>query len=441
MMNIGFESENIEFKKTTGEIKEALNSIVAMLNKSGYGTVYFGVEDNGSVIGQDIGTMTLNDISQKIANNITPPISPTITLELIDDKNVIKVEFSGNQKPYSVKGKYFIRQADEDRVISTEKLKELIINYANDDIITIIEAETQDLSFNQLKTYYTMKGKNVNNDGFEENTGLYNKDKKFNLMAELLADKNDISIKVVVFEGKDKNKIKFRNEYGNQSLVLAVDQVVNYVASFNSTVVKMNKVYREEEQAFDINCFREAWINACIHTKWNYKNPPAVYIFDDRIEIISTGGLIEGLRKDEFFKGISRPINMKLQRIFIQLGFAEQTGRGIPMIIQKYGEQAFDISENYVNVTIPFNKGVLKEKKGQIETKIEISRRDNAGKVLEYIKNNASATIENIARDNGISFSYARKIIDKWKNLGVIKRVGANKNGFWEVKSIVDVEK
>lgn len=90
---------------------------------------------------------------------------------------------------------------------------ELMIDYANDDIITILEADTQDLKFNQLKTYYTMKGKYVNNDGFEENIGLVNKDKKYNLMAELLADKNDISIKVVVFDGKDKNKIKFRNEY------------------------------------------------------------------------------------------------------------------------------------------------------------------------------------------------------------------------------------
>lgn len=59
------------------------------------------------------------------------------------------------------------------------------------------------------------------------------------------------------------------------------------------------------------------------------------------------------------------------------------------MIIQKYGEQAFDISENYVNVIIPFNKNVVRENTNQIEKKIEISRNDNAGKVLDYIKNNA----------------------------------------------------
>ena len=429
-MNLGFENENVEFKRTTGELKEALNSIVAMLNKNGYGTLYFGVDDNGNAVGQDIGTMTLNDISQNIAKGITPTIIPKIEMELIDEKNVIKVEFNGNEKPYSVKGKYYIRSGDEDRLLTTSQLKELLINYAEDDIITKISSDKKDLTFTQLKTLYISKGRFVNNDSFEENLGFFNKNKEYNLMAELLADHNDVSIKVVVFSGFNKDKIKFRNDYGNQCLAVAVEQVINYVASFNSTVVKMDGVYRDEEMLFDINCFREAWINACIHTKWNLKNPPAVYIFDDRIEIISTGGLVEGFRKDEFFKGISRPINAKLQKIFIQLGLAEQTGRGIPMIIRKYGEQAFDIYDNYINVIIPFNNKVSRN---NINEDLMINENDKTKKVISYIKDNPNSTYQTIANNNNISLSYARKIIDKLKKSGIVKRIGANKNGLWEV--------
>ena len=54
-MNIGKENEIIEFKKTTAEIKEGLQSISAILNKHQKGYLYFGVRDNGDVIGQDIG--------------------------------------------------------------------------------------------------------------------------------------------------------------------------------------------------------------------------------------------------------------------------------------------------------------------------------------------------------------------------------------------------
>ena len=53
-MNLGKESETLEFKKTTGELKEAMVSIVSILNKHGVGTLYFGVKPNGDVTGQDV---------------------------------------------------------------------------------------------------------------------------------------------------------------------------------------------------------------------------------------------------------------------------------------------------------------------------------------------------------------------------------------------------
>ena len=45
--------------------------------------------------------------------------------------------------------------------------------------------------------------------------------------------------------------------------------------------------------------------------------------------------------------------------IFTRLGIVEHTGHGIPVIVEKYGESAFEISESYIRVTIPFNREVL----------------------------------------------------------------------------------
>ncbi len=53
-MNIGIETEYVEFKKSIGELKEACESICAILNKYGVGTIYFGVKSNGTVCGMDI---------------------------------------------------------------------------------------------------------------------------------------------------------------------------------------------------------------------------------------------------------------------------------------------------------------------------------------------------------------------------------------------------
>ena len=64
-MNIGNETEYLEFKRSLSESKEGIASICAMLNKHGKGTLYFGVKDNGEVLGQQIGKDTLNKLSHK----------------------------------------------------------------------------------------------------------------------------------------------------------------------------------------------------------------------------------------------------------------------------------------------------------------------------------------------------------------------------------------
>ena len=73
-MNLGKENETQEFKESLSQLDKGLKSLVAMLNRSGAGTVYFGVKDNGDVKGLDIGKNTLMDIRQKIADLIEPKI-------------------------------------------------------------------------------------------------------------------------------------------------------------------------------------------------------------------------------------------------------------------------------------------------------------------------------------------------------------------------------
>lgn len=428
-MNIGPETEIREYKKTTGELKEGIISLGSMLNKHGYGTLYFGIKDNGDMIGQQIGDQTLRDVSQAIANHIKPQVIPTISHEFLDEKNIIKVYVEGNKTPYSAYGKYYIRTADEDRELSPEQLR-VLMNKANEiDIISKEPNQEQNLSFRMLKTLFSTKNLTVN-ESFEINLGLRLDNGQYNIMAGLLADTNDISIKVVTFRGKDKNDIIKRNEYGYKCLLAAMDQVMSYMESINDTSVEIKAHGREEDKLFNMMCFREAWINACLHTRWERKNPPAVYIFQDRIEIISTGGLPDDLSKDEFFRGISRPVNIRLQKIFGQLGYVEQTGHGIPLIVSNYGKQAFDIMSNYVNVTIPLNKSVLSVRSGLNP----IAGLNNSQMIiLNLLKNHSEYTVKDLVRESALSDGYVRKIITELKLKGFIQRVGSNKTGYWKV--------
>ena len=64
------ENEKIELKRSTSLLKEAIISIVAILNKHGKGELYFGIDSKGNIRGQQVTEKTLRDISQRIAQNI-----------------------------------------------------------------------------------------------------------------------------------------------------------------------------------------------------------------------------------------------------------------------------------------------------------------------------------------------------------------------------------
>ncbi|MBW6461800.1 MAG: ATP-binding protein [DPANN group archaeon] len=101
------ESETLELKTSTSELKEAVISIVAMLNKHQTGTLYFGIKDNGDVIGQSVSQKTLRGVSKTIADYVEPKIFPEIRHEIVDDKDCIKVEVNGQNIPYYAYGRAY----------------------------------------------------------------------------------------------------------------------------------------------------------------------------------------------------------------------------------------------------------------------------------------------------------------------------------------------
>lgn len=121
------ENEQIEFKKTTNGIEDSLISIAAILNKHQKGVIYFGLKNDGTPFEQDIKDSSLRDISRKIYEYIKPQIYPNIKTDIVDHIEVIKVEFEGTDIPYSCKGKYYLRVADENRELSPRELKKIMI--------------------------------------------------------------------------------------------------------------------------------------------------------------------------------------------------------------------------------------------------------------------------------------------------------------------------
>lgn len=433
-MNLGKESEIQEFKESLSQLDKGLKSLTAMLNRNGYGTVFFGVKDNGDVIGTQVGDKTFEDIRNKINNWIEPKIVFDLSKDTTEDsKTYITLKAEGSDIPYSFDGRYYIRNVASDEKVSNELLRKMLIS-SSSDLIKNISSEKQDLTFNTFCNFYTSLGLYApNRKEFFISKGLLNKENKYNLMAFLLSDQSNISIKVVKFDGIDKSAMSSRTEFGNKCLLQSVVDVLNYFNSINSTNVILQNGIREETTLFNFEAFREAWINACLHNAWSTLTPPAIFIFDNRIEILSYGGLPYNLSLDSFYAGLSKPLNTALLGIFNSVKFSEQSGHGVPKIINAYSKDAFKFGDNTITVTLRFafepDFVIYRKEHSKKLDKLTKNQRN----VYSYLKNNENCTLLDVSNELNLSLTGVKNIVSNLQEQNLVKRVGSKRDGNWLV--------
>ena len=432
-MNLGKENEFQEFKESLSQLDKGLKSLTAMLNRSGHGTVYFGVDDNGNVKGFTVGKKTLLDIRNRIKDIIEPQILAEINELVADDgKTYISVSATGCNIPYSCDGRYYVRNASADESVSNDLLRKMLAS-GDADLIKQIESDIQDLTFNQLVTFLSGYGVHISDKrAILKNYGLLNADDKYNFMAYLLSDQNDTSIKIVKFSGIDKSAMSERTEFGRQCLLITVKQVLDYMKAMNSTLVDLSGGVRIEKHLFEYDAFREAWINACLHNSWNERIPPAIYIFDDRIEVVSYGGLPYDLSKDGFFNGVSKPINKSLLTLFILSDYSEQSGHGIPTIVSAYGKEAFSFDDKLLKVTLnfTFEPDIVAARKLREHRQAKLTEKQIM--ILTYLSEHPAAKLQDAADATGVSLAGVKKIVSKLQELELLRRSGSKRDGHWE---------
>lgn len=431
MDNLGLEDEYREFEESTVELDKGLISLSAMLNKNGHGTVFFGVRDNGDVIGQDIGKMTLKSITQAISNQIDPSIIASLEVcESSQGKKYISVSASGTDRPYACRNGIYIRTGEEDRKVPMSELRRMFMTSGDNLIYTT--SNNQDLTFVELCSVLEKNGMHVSDtESMHRSLDLLNIEGRYNIQAQFLSDQNPAILTVAVFKGRDRTFMSVRKEFSGHSLLIEVRDSLDYVLSLNDTFVVIGSRGREEKSLFDESAFKEAWINACVHNYWVGVTPPAVHIFDDRMEVISYGDKPYWLSTEDFYSGRSMPVNESLMRIFTSVRLSEHTGNGVPIIVDAYGRDSVSCSSSGVIVTIPFHRERIASSLGTGRTLLS----DKEKLVLEAMYLHPRETLDGIAKMTGVSRSYVGKVVVRLQDLGLVSRKGSKKNGTWVVRS------
>ena len=444
------EDEYTEFKKTTGELNEAMVSISGILNKHRRGKLYFGLKNDGTSFQFMITDSTVRDVSRKIFEAIRPQIFPTVTTDTIDGNEVIIVEFQGNDVPYSAFGKYYMRTADEDRELTPAQLRQIMIgqeyvenweNKTSDETIEDVDDKTLEGFYRNAVKCGRMPDYGYDKEGILRRLGVLNGSTLTNAGKVLFSSRNPTVLKMAVFATQHKETfLDIAREEGN--IFQLIDVAVGYIIKNIRWRVEMegDGIHRREIPEIPVDALREAVINSFAHARYDLPVQHEIDIFSDRITIINPGSFANEFEPIDF---VNRDIhsflrNETIARVLYLCKNVETFGSGIRKIYSLCDSAGVDI--RYENADMDFkiefsridrNKPPLS---GQMNGQINDQISDLEQTVLSCLRDDPGMTNAELIIKTGKSQRTITRALAALKRKNLIIRVGSNKTGYWQVK-------
>lgn len=453
-------------KKLALEVKKPKSwckSVSAFANGNG-GKLIFGIADDDSLVGLDDAESDAEKISEIIKNRLNP--IPDFNLSFVKSEGktfVILDVYPGAQTPYyyDADGQLsaFVRVGNESIPASPAKLRELVIRGSHQSYDSLkSQYMFERMAFTKLKSVYWQRTKNDFEQSDYESFGLTDENGNLTNAGALLADESPIRhsrLFCTRWNGTTKASglvdALDDKEYTG-SLIILLQSGLEFVTNNTKKAWRKTSDSRIEMPDYPERAVTEALVNALIHRDYlELGSEVHIDLFDDRLEIYSPGGLFGGAKMEgkELTAIPSRRRNPVLADIFSRLKFMERRGSGFKKILADYDGSALPtISTEYDSfvLTLPnMNYGmdcVYGEKQTQTENRLENEKaaqktaQKTAQKIIDIVKSNPNVTVAELETILGKSNGAIKEQIQKLKSKGVLKRVGPDKGGHWEVVSL-----
>ncbi len=450
-INMRRETETLEFKKTTTQLKEAVISVCAMLNKHEEGIVYFGIKDDGSVCGQEIGKKTTSDISHELRNNLKPIPNITIMTEEMDGKTVIKVEADGDDTPYSAYGRYYIRVDDADIFMDSKQLwkffesksktyskwEEEITNHniydVNEDLLIqyIRDAnETGRLNYVYRNSREALSKLGlVNNEGFLNNAGYF-----------LFGNDGPVLLKEVIYPTDERSSFTDLKQFkGN--ILECINEGMKYIQNnihYESEIVGSR---REETPEIPVEALREILINSFAHCHYQEGDYNEITITRSKVRIYNPGGILNNTKPTDFASGKvgSKIRNPLIATVLFKNGMIDAFGTGFDRAFRLCANRSIEYSyqNDEYGFTFIFNRKlndkISDKKNDKIKNQVVAKKTDIDEMILKLLAKNPYTTIPKLAESIGKSTPTIKRHIDILVSEGELERVGSRKSGYWQV--------
>lgn len=458
-MNLGKESETLEFKKTTGELKEAMVSISSILNKHGVGTLYFGVKPNGDVIGQDVSESSLRDVSRLVYESIKPQIYPVIQEETLDGRHVIKVEFHGEDYPYSAMGRYYLRTADEDREVTPAELRQFFVaneykekweKSKSQCLAKQVDKETVKNFCKRAISVGRMADGRYTVQTVLKRFGFVDGDYLTNAGNVLFGNSHPVTLKVAIFATDEKLTFLDMQMYEDNILNLlgVAEKYILKNINWRSEIVGME---REEIPEIPIAAVREILANSYAHAVYNGSTYHEICIYPSKVTIYSPGSFASTYSPEDYInKNIQSSIrNAAISKILYLNKSIEQFGSGFKRINSLCKEAGIKYSYEFADNGFTFifyrkTKNILAWKNenktdgtvnGIESGTVNISLNKNEQAVYSLLEKNPYYTRQELADATSKSLRTIQRTLDSLRKKDLIERIGSDRSGYWEVKN------
>ena len=432
------ECKNIEFKRQyTDDIKYA---VLAFANTEG-GTLYIGINDDGSVEGVENPNAVMLQVMNMIRDNIRPDITVAVdcSTELMENKHVVVLIIQrGVARPYYLANKgirpagVYVRQG-ESSVPASETAILQMIKESSGDVYEEARSLNQNLTFKEAEAYFAKKHLQFG-DAQKRTLQLISADGTYSNLGMLLSDQCISIIKLAVFEGSKKTVFHDRKELSG-SLFKQLEDAYAYINQFNYTRSEFPGLERVDTRDYPPEAVREALLNAVIHREYGIGGPTLISIFDDRIEFVTIGGLVKGLSLADIKLGVSMLRNKNLANVFYRLHLIEAYGTGLLKIDECYADCAVKpqllATDNAFKLVLPNINFAAKRVKNYSladESKTASKKEERYQIVLELARQNSLVTRSMIEKALHVSTSTAVLVLKKMLQLGLLKKYGEGRN-------------
>jgi ATP-dependent DNA helicase RecG len=355
-----FENLNLEYKREyTDQIRKA---VIAFANTDG-GAVLVGVDDDGTVRGVDDVDGTRVRVGNLIRDSIRPDVRAfvSVTEEERGGRTVLRFDVQrGTARPYYWKAKglrpegVFVRQNAASVPASEAAIREMLLASA-DGAFERMRSLRQDLTFGAAAAFFRER-KVAFGPAQRRSLGLVGEDGLFTNLALLLSDQCPFTLKLAVFEGTGKTVFRERREIGG-SVLAQVREAFDYLDKWNRTRAEVRGLDRVDRRDYPPEAVREALLNAVVHRDYALPGADLVSLFDDRLEVLSAGGLVRGVSLSDVLLGLSALRNAALAGVFYRLRLIEAYGTGLLKIREAYAgaprPAAVEATDHAFKVTLP----------------------------------------------------------------------------------------